>query len=711
MKQLFIIAYMSIAVTVLCGQDAPGYPPIRHYTPQEYGSHRQNWAITQAPDGTMFFANGKGVLVYDGENWKLLLLPNRGHVRSIAAGPDSLIYVGGNNDIGIVRRRVNGSLEYESWLSKLPPEDRDFGRVRATIAGKGEVYFQANYRIFRWRGDDLKTWRFDNWAHRLFRVNGRFYLSKPDVGLLELNDQDEFVMAPLGASFKGERIYAMLPFRNKILLATRSRRLLLYDGKTVLPFETELDALLDEDYVDAMAFLPDNRIALAGTRSGGVAIIDAEGRLISIFREESGIGSSNALNVFVDRNGGLWAALQEGLARVEMSSPFSIFDERLGLGGSVQSIHRHEGQLYAGTSFGVAKMITGGQRAEFKIVSSNSSYVWDISTWQDRLLVGKTHGLYEYRQDSGRRIMGLDDLVAAVEASAFDPDVISFVTDDGFAQARFVEGQWQLLGKVTGLQGAIRDFIEMGKGVFWLKSRSNGLFRLTFPVAEPYLLDFDQVRIERFGIEEGVPVGENNIFRVRDELLVKSEEGGLFRWDESRAGFALFDDFRPRFGIKDGHVLPKTDEDAQGTIWLDWFRGDSKVLLKARRDLAGGYEVERFPLSRKVELFTDIFSNEVFHADTEHVWYTGMHGIIQYNLQQKDTDPVDFSAFVSKVYVGDSLVRQHQTARTSGATLAYGDNDLIFEFSLAPLPGRRFAGIPIQTVGFRRRVVRLVCRA
>ena len=663
------------------GQDAPGYPPIRYYSPQEYGSHRQNWAITQAPDGTMFFANGKGVLLYDGENWTLLLLPNRGHVRSIAAGPDSLVYIGGNGDLGIVRRRADGSPEYESWLARIPEEDRAFGRVRTTIATGREVWFQANYRIFRWKDGEQKIWRFENLAHRLFRIDNKIYLSKPDEGLLELNEQDEFVPVRNGSLLKENRVHSMLPYRGKFLLATRSQGMLIYDGKGLTPFQTELDDLLDQDYVDAMTYLPGNKIALAGTRSGGLIVIDAEGRLVNIYEAASGIGSDNVLNVYLDRNHGLWVALQEGVARIEMGSPFSIFDDRLGLGGSVQSIHRHGGALYAGTSLGVAKMVRGTHRAEFMIVSSGSSYVWDINSWRDRLLVGKTHGLYEYTNDIGRKIMGFDHLVAAVKPSAYDASVISFVTDDGFAQARFVDGAWELLGRIEGLRGAIRDFIEMEPGVFWLKSRSNGLFRLTFPVTSFNSLNFNEVQIDRFGFEKGVPIGENNLFRVDDDLLVMSEENRLYRWDAEASEFLHYPDFSLHFGIEKAYVVPKTSENAQGEIWLDRIEKDNKVLLKAERGISGNFEVRRFPLSRKIELFTDILSNEVFHADGNNVWYTGMHGIIQYNLLQKAAEPVDFSCFISRVYVGDSLLRQHQSSAATNSVIAYRDNDLVFEFS------------------------------
>ena len=51
-------------------------PPVAHFQTEDYGADNQNWAITQTQDQTLFFANGKGLLTYDGEHWELLGSPN-----------------------------------------------------------------------------------------------------------------------------------------------------------------------------------------------------------------------------------------------------------------------------------------------------------------------------------------------------------------------------------------------------------------------------------------------------------------------------------------------------------------------------------------------------------------------------------------------------------------------------------------------------------
>ena len=66
---LFILALAPIAP--LLGQEAPrsselGYPFITNYGPRDYGAEQSNWGILQDRRGIMYFANGYGLLEYDG---------------------------------------------------------------------------------------------------------------------------------------------------------------------------------------------------------------------------------------------------------------------------------------------------------------------------------------------------------------------------------------------------------------------------------------------------------------------------------------------------------------------------------------------------------------------------------------------------------------------------------------------------------------------
>ena len=67
-----------------------GLPYIRNFKPSEYKAKNQNWAIVQAPNGITYFGNNSGLLEYDGVSWRLIEMPNKSLVRSLAIDKDGL---------------------------------------------------------------------------------------------------------------------------------------------------------------------------------------------------------------------------------------------------------------------------------------------------------------------------------------------------------------------------------------------------------------------------------------------------------------------------------------------------------------------------------------------------------------------------------------------------------------------------------------------
>ena len=61
-----------------------GIPYIQNYMPEQYNAGPDNWSAVQSKEGVMYFGNKNGILEYDGVSWRLIQLPNRGVVRSLA---------------------------------------------------------------------------------------------------------------------------------------------------------------------------------------------------------------------------------------------------------------------------------------------------------------------------------------------------------------------------------------------------------------------------------------------------------------------------------------------------------------------------------------------------------------------------------------------------------------------------------------------------
>ena len=125
----YFTALLLGVLTLSKAQNTIGLPEINNFQKIQYKAGLQNWDFRQDQKGVLYIANNEGMLSYDGSNWNLHPLPNKTIVRSLEIVADSIIYVGGQGEMGYFSPDKSGSLVYTSLLEKIPEKDRSFGDV------------------------------------------------------------------------------------------------------------------------------------------------------------------------------------------------------------------------------------------------------------------------------------------------------------------------------------------------------------------------------------------------------------------------------------------------------------------------------------------------------------------------------------------------------------------------------------------------------
>jgi len=124
---------------------------LKNYSPADYSSTDQNRGIVQDKDGRIFAANLSGVLNYDGEYWKHLVLPHESAALSVQTDKNGLLFVGGQGEFGFVEYQKNGAFCYRSLVSQLKENERKFNAGWSINCFNNEVYFGSNESLILFR--------------------------------------------------------------------------------------------------------------------------------------------------------------------------------------------------------------------------------------------------------------------------------------------------------------------------------------------------------------------------------------------------------------------------------------------------------------------------------------------------------------------------------------------------------------------------------
>jgi diguanylate cyclase (GGDEF)-like protein len=551
-----------------------GFPLIQPLQPSSPEASTQNFGIARDSQGILYIANLGGVVVYDGAWWRLLPIGKRQTAFAIASDEQGRLGVGGVDDLGLLVPDAHGALRFVSLLDRLPQAQRSLGQVSMVAPAPEGFLYLTRQRLLLWDGTSLTT-------------IAAFPDSPPYAALFPV-DRDNVVwtreglmrvagrsLAPLagGAAFRNRRVDMVLPADGGLLVSVRGEGLFLLSKGQVELFApaasrwTAANRLL----LGSSCRLPDGRWAL-GSILGGLLLLRPDGQVDQVIDTSVGLGDNFVNGSVVDREGALWLALNNGVARVQVASPLSVLDRRIGLEGSVYALTRHRGDLWVGTAAGLFTTrsaagapqgsrpggeLTVGPTVRLHAVPGIPTAVWSLASVGDDLLVGTALGLFRLRAGAAEKLPGQDEeTIYLVARSAADPDRVWLGTESGLAAVRRRGGSWQDEGTVAGVNGEVRTLVETAGGVLWLGT-TEGVQGLEIETGPGGL------RVRR---ARRVPHSDRaDVFRIGSRILA-AQEDRVLRLDETRA--ALVQD--PALAALGGHgTVTRLAEDAEGNLWLN----------------------------------------------------------------------------------------------------------------------------------------------
>ncbi len=670
-----------------------GLPFITSYSAKTYNGSPTNWSISQGDDGIMYFGqsnSNSNIVQYDGVKWEKIKAPSSSIIcRAQAKGNDGRIYFGGSGDFGYLEKDSIGKTREHSLISFVPKEKRNFIDIWSLQVAGNDIYFQSRERLFRltkvgsgsneiWK---VKTWEPSTHFMHAFYLDGVLYVHEQNAGLLKIVN-DSLQLIP-GSEFLGaDRVQVMLPYENdsqknlsakQYLCATFTHGIYLFDGKNFVPFKTEADDVMHK-YMTYRGVQVNGNYAFS-LLGYGLVIINAQGKLLQVFNASSGLTSNIIYGIYVDAKNNLWLANDNGISKINISTPFTFFSTESGLSAAPLSMARlNNGSFYVGTNNGLVKF----NSATSKFETNNQmplNQVFNLTVDGNNLLV-PNDGLFTIKNEKTilvQQSVGSNLKATSILISKKHPSLMYAGTGTGitiFSRDNSKPGGWQFLNYLPTVKGEVFSIAESNNGEVWAATNNGVPYRITPMFDATGKLDISKTRIESFGPEQGLNVGLSFVFDIRHKIYFVGDSATYaFNEKNNRFEKATFLGLPSFSGI----------EDSTGKIWLTSGNVENYKFIIATPKPDGSYLLDStslLPLIDKVGIATTAYPDK-----KGVVWFTYPEGLIRYDSKIEAKVDQHYKILLTGVTDGKGRLNPDENSSNELPEIKPANNSLSFQYA------------------------------
>ncbi len=227
MKKIVALVFAFFLLSAASAQQ--GSPLLTHYI-ESRDLENQSWAICQDNNQVMLFANRKGIISFDGEEWTTIRIPTIPY--SMQKNPaDGKIFIGGDDNYGYIEKAGSGSYRYVT----LSGDSSGTGIIMKIIFRPPFVWFYGEQSITRYNTEsgksDLQMTAEPGYPYTGMLVTPEnTFINVSDKGLFRLESDTLF---PIVTGYLTEKtdILFSLPYNNKlVLIGFGNGSLSLFDG-------------------------------------------------------------------------------------------------------------------------------------------------------------------------------------------------------------------------------------------------------------------------------------------------------------------------------------------------------------------------------------------------------------------------------------------------------------------------------------------------
>ncbi|MCR9226005.1 MAG: two component regulator three y domain-containing protein [Flavobacteriaceae bacterium] len=658
--RLLIAFLLFVFSSTLVGQELP---PIKNYTPKEYNGEFQNWGITQSPSKNIYVANHTSLLEFDGSKWHQYKLPTSPVIRSVKAVGDK-IYTGSYREFGFWAKKANGELAYTSLSQKMETpisEDEEFWDI---VVLDQWVLFQSLDRIYIHDNleSSFKVIEAKSDKANMGIVNNNVYFQIAKEGLFTIQN-GEAQLVSNDPVFTKEPIVGLYGVGNDLLILTESSRFYRYDSETVTPWETALDDLNIKLYSSIR--LNDSSFVVGSISNGFYHLSPDGGTIIQNIDQEKGLNNNTVLSLFEDAENNLWLGLDNGIATVNLYSPFNEYVDKLGNLGLVYSALDHEGHLYLGTNQGLFYRRTASQ-GPFRLIDGTQGQVWNLQLLDSTIFCGHNNGTFIIEENRAELISDYPGTWGVKPIKAHD-NLLLQGNYNGLSILEKVDGSWKFRNAIDGFTISSR-FFEMDSLQVVVDHEKKGLY---FIELDPSFREVKQVtNVERIG-------HSSNIFSFQDELYYKTN-AAIYNIDGEN-DIALDSTLTQMiFNESNGQISIIIPEDSEQRLW---FFTDYGIQYVTQSTLSNKLSTSHISIPKDIRANLGVSGFENISKISDFKYLIGSsNGFVSLDLTK--VEPSKQEVQINSIYFGGYQELSFKTPTNSDGVFQYVNNNVRFEYSV-----------------------------
>ncbi|MEH0153327.1 triple tyrosine motif-containing protein [Limibacter armeniacum] len=545
-----------------------GIPSVRYFSKGDFEADHQFWDACQGQDGVMYFSNNDGVIVYDGERWHKVPLPNHSSSRCLSISDNGTVYTGGYNQLGIIVKDNLGNYQYESLVDSLQLGKEKLENVWKIHTYKEKVFVRTFKQLIIINGKSTTVLPAIQKFKFSYFLNGHYYVQEEGEGIFRYDEEHK----------NFEKLIDDQPFQNQLMvgchapagsryhyLVSEKGYIYRFDPKTK-EFELIKKLLGTDDRASYSLLYKENQILIGTLNSKVISYhIDLNDTLSSVnpFQE---LKAEAVHSLYLNQQDNLWVMLNNGLNFVEMDAPIkTVFDK-----ASVYDLKEQYGKIYLATNKGLYYS-SHSQKGNtylpaFEKAHNIGGQVWSLASIGGKLYVNHDNGLFLIENNQTKRIGQVEGVWKTIPSQQGGKYLIC--TYSGIYTATLNDsGQLQVEHKIEGFEESTRDIQPASEpNTYWVCHGYKGVYRIH--------MDEELSRVtslEHFTEKDGLPSIYNINVHIWKGNEVFTTNSGTYSFNTQKLTFEPFNSLNEILG---------TDKNIRQLIAyksLNWFIKDDEL--------------------------------------------------------------------------------------------------------------------------------------